>query len=673
MASAQLQSVARHATGEHRHLYELASKLYSDAVAQHDERLLLEACALAEAAQQLRPDHLAGLNLLARIELQRQRTTAAEYWVNRGLSIKPDSASLLYSAGHIALSQNQLDSAEEYFTRSARISRVATRAVNFLAHVKLLQGDYVEAFRHYRELVKTQARDKQIRSKLFESASHVVADFYSEELEQDLLRYLDFTDVDYSQLRGLATSLLKHKLRLSEAGCPLELETIASDNLLIKCMKRFYFCDPLIERLLLTLRQSLLLSCSSNLAIKRNFIPLAAAIAEQSALNEYVWYITEQEDSLARQLEILCGKMLRIDELKADDIYPALLLLLMYRPLNQCDFFPNLSHKTLQWPKIMDSIVRLAMTETHFLNTAACDIPTLGESADAVSEKVQQQYNQNPYPRWTDIGYSQPGDYRAALKAAFPDYTLSAEKNGRLNILVAGCGTGRHAIRLAQYFPEVHVTALDLSHIALAYAKYQADKRQSHNIDFIQGDILQAHKLQQHFDVIECSGVLHHMQSPQEGLRALANQLKPGGMIKIALYSATARKQISQLRQLWGNKLPRMAAEIRLVREALLQGSIAGEWKEIYNSPDFYSLSACRDLLFHEQEHVFNLPELERYLAQAGLQWMGMLPPPDAHNLLSLSGKHCSRITIAEWHTMEQNNPQLFAGMYQFYALKPGH
>lgn len=672
MASAQLQTVARNGTGEYRHLYELASKLYSDAVAQQDEHLLQEACALAEAAQQLRPDNLAGLNLLARIELQQHHLAAAEYWVNRGLALKPDSASLLYSAGHIALSQQQLDKAEDYFTRSSRISRVATKAANFLAHVKLLQGDYVEAFRHYRELVKTQSRDKQIRSKLFESASQVIADFYSEELEQDLLRYLDFTDTDHSQLRSLTTSLLKHKLRLSEAGCPLELETIASDNLLLKSLTRFYFCDPLIERLLLTLRKSLLLSCSSNLAIKKDLLPLVTSLAHQCSLNESVWYTTTQEEALVQQLEMLCSKMLNIDELQATDIYPAMLLVQMYKPLIHCEFFQALTQKKLQWPKMMDSLVRSAVTEQQNLSRLLDTIPTIGICADSTSKKVQQQYDQNPYPRWSDIGYSQPGNYKTALQSAFPQHELLPQTdNGTLNILVAGCGTGRHAIRLAQYFTQVKVSALDLSHSALAYAKYQAEKRHCHNIHFMQGDILQLDNLHETFDVIECSGVLHHMHSPITGLRALAQQLKSGGVIKIALYSATARQKISELRKLWGNKLPGKPAEMRLIREALLQGSIEGDWKEIYNSPDFYSLSACRDLLFHEQEHVFDVLELEDFLAGAGLEWIGMLPPPDSQELLSLTGKHSSRISPEEWHTLEQNNPQLFAGMYQFYARKP--
>ena len=68
---------------------------------------------------------------------------------------------------------------------------------------------------------------------------------------------------------------------------------------------------------------------------------------------------------------------------------------------------------------------------------------------------------------------------------------------------------------------------------------------------------------------------------------------------------------------------------------------------------------------------MFDVLELEDFLASAGLEWIGMLPPPESQELLSLTGKHSSRITAAEWHTLEQNNPQLFAGMYQFYARKP--
>ena len=57
------------------------------------------------------------------------------------------------------------------------------------------------------------------------------------------------------------------------------------------------------------------------------------------------------------------------------------------------------------------------------------------------------------------------------------------------------------------------------------------------NIQLRQIDILDLDQLQDAYDVIECSGVLHHMQDPAKGLASLNRKLKPGGYIKIGLYS----------------------------------------------------------------------------------------------------------------------------------------
>ena len=111
--------------------------------------------------------------------------------------------------------------------------------------------------------------------------------------------------------------------------------------------------------------------------------------------------------------------------------------------------------------------------------------------------------------------------------------------------------------------------------------------------------------------------------------------------------------------------------DIRAVREALLRQG-GDRWQAILQSPDFYSLSACRDLLFHEQEHVFDLQEIRRMTEKAGLNWIGIIPPPGARELardkLQLE---TTQLTLNDWHTLEQLEPGLFSGMYQFYVRKP--
>src|SRR5690606_9798360 len=153
MISASLQTAHRaEPAADHRPLYDQASRLYSSGVNQQSATKLEHAHRLAMQARALRPDYLPGLNLLARIELQRRNYAAAELWGGQGLLQNPDRASLLYSAGHIARARGRLADAEHHFARSARISRVATKALKSLAHGKCLQGDCAEAVRHYREL-----------------------------------------------------------------------------------------------------------------------------------------------------------------------------------------------------------------------------------------------------------------------------------------------------------------------------------------------------------------------------------------------------------------------------------------------------------------------------------------------------------------------------------------
>ncbi|MDF1762380.1 MAG: methyltransferase domain-containing protein [Oleibacter sp.] len=668
---------------DHKVLIESASRSYANATRTNNQPMLEQAAELAFQAWQANNRYIPGINLIARIAMHRGRINEAQHWINQGLAIKPESTSLLYSAGHIALSANDLDNAEHYFEEACKISRVSTKAATFLAHVKLLKGDFLDAFQHYRELIKTHSNDPQVRSKLFEASSHIVADFYSAELENDLLRWFDFDDVDHIQLRDLTTSLLHHKLKLSEVGCPLEPEDIASDPLLLASLTRFYFCDPVIERLLLTMRQSILMSSSRNMSISNHYLPLVIALAHQCELNEAVWFINPHEKNLIDQLENLASKILKLDHLKYTDVQPILLLVMMYRPLRTSPLFEELhihqnkadnseTHDTIVWPQDMATLMDIAFTTPYKLKELAQHIPQLGVSSNDVSEKVRAQYESHPYPRWSSLGYNQPADYYGSLQALYPGKLNDLKRPKKeIKVLVAGCGTGRHALRLARYFYHLNVTALDLSLSSLSYAQWQSQRYQLANVEFMQGDLLLVNRLGEQYDVIECSGVLHHMKDPAEGLYALLQQLKPGGLMKIALYSRQARTVVTELRQELGNNLPHTDDDIRCVRETLFQQK-SDDWQAILSSSDFYSLSACRDLLFHEQEHVFDLQQIRSLIDHEGLKWIGMVPPNGAKKLaqecLQLSP---DSLTLNDWHTLEQIQPSLFAGMYQFYVRKP--
>ncbi len=143
---------------------------------------------------------------------------------------------------------------------------------------------------------------------------------------------------------------------------------------------------------------------------------------------------------------------------------------------------------------------------------------------DRVSLLVQEQYEENPYPRWVETtgAWGHPTPIDEYLRGQFPLAPLSAlGKGGKIDILIAGAGTGRQAVEIARQFPEARVLAVDLSVAALAYGKRKSDELRVKNIEYGQADIVEIGRLGRRFDVIYASGVLHHLADPFAGWRGL--------------------------------------------------------------------------------------------------------------------------------------------------------
>ena len=103
---------------------------------------------------------------------------------------------------------------------------------------------------------------------------------------------------------------------------------------------------------------------------------------------------------------------------------------------------------------------------------------------------------------------------------------------------------GQHSILTSSRFKNCKVTAIDLSRKSLAYAKRKTDELGIKNIEYYQADILDLKNTFSDFDIIESAGVLHHLEDPISGWNSLNSLLKPGGIMKIGLYSKLAREHI---------------------------------------------------------------------------------------------------------------------------------
>jgi 2-polyprenyl-3-methyl-5-hydroxy-6-metoxy-1,4-benzoquinol methylase len=301
------------------------------------------------------------------------------------------------------------------------------------------------------------------------------------------------------------------------------------------------------------------------------------------------------------------------------------------------------------------------------------EIPMLKKVEDNISTKVKKQYEEHPYPRWISASLNNEDsisiyDIIKKLQLKVDDKNIKKMKNPK--VLIAGCGTGRQSIQAASRYKNSNILAIDISLKSLSYAKRKSQELGYENIKYMQADILDLEKLNDKFDIIECTGVLHHMADPVAGWKVLSNLLKVQGLMKIGLYSKLARQEITTIRNEI-NKLNINYNEMamRNFRSDIIK-SVKPNHKSILNSDDFYSMSSFRDLLFHIHESHFSLIEIQKYLNDLNLRFSGFEGCPKMSEFKYENSVNEDLYDLKKWDHFEKKNKYTFEGMYQFWCQK---
>lgn len=639
-----------------------------------DERSshLAKAERLTRRSLQQHPHSPQLLNLLGRIALDRNQLADAERLLKQALGQSPLDAGIHYSLGHAYLAQRQLDSAESSFKQALQRDPSLFRAKTSLAYTLKEKGDAVGAYQLYRELIREKPEDPHSKSKLFECLGELQADQYSEALARELTYYLGMDGVDYSLMSRIVATLLTRHYGLGEPDAPaIELHALASDQLLLLALRKLIIADPKIEDLLTGARDAILFETLNAGSLDNTCVSLAVSLATNAHLTEYAWWISPEASELLETIRTFVIEEAKKPECDWALIEIPLLMFSMYRPIAELDMDSLLLERTsTSWSYFMRPLIQSGVVQRAAEQAHARQIPRLTAANDPTSVAVQQQYEEHPYPRWTTLQYHTETEYARALASELPGINLPTYlKQDDIQILVAGCGTGRHAIYVARYFKRAQVTAIDLSATSLAYASRMAQSYGLDNIRFMQADILALQELGQKFHIIECSGVLHHMANPLQGCQALSQLLAPGGLIKLGLYSRRARAQVSLYRETHPVDTHIDDDQLRARRHALL-AEMSPEYANIFASPDFYSLSGCRDLVCHEQEHVFSPLELSSMLDECKLDFLGFvrLNAHTRQRYLRLFPEDPLLQNLQHWDDFEAAHPATFGAMFQFYC-----
>lgn len=429
------------------------------------------------------------------------------------------------------------------------------------------------------------------------------------------------------------------------------------------------------DRLVTHIRQRLLEdAASSTQRFSDETLNAAATISIYAFLSEYVFPESVGETRLVERL-------LKRFEVGATE-RPTLLTVAVlgaYRQLNDLPVADAiLAHASFSPP--MADLIRVQFKEPRRERDLAKSMASVTLIADETSQKVRAQYEEHPYPRWmthTDNDPIAPQDYFQACCTGFDPDEYGDSKQSSL--LVAGCGTGRVAIEDKLLWPEAEMLAVDLSITSLAYGQRRALELGLDDISFVQADILQLPDLEKTFDYVTCTGVLHHMADPIEGWRALVQACRPGGMMRVCLYSAKARESVRRVRNLIEFEAETVSlGEMRQIREELIAHIMTApkpneHIQEVFNRLDMYTMSMCRDLLFHVQEQDFTIPKIEEAVKQLGLRFCGFVDP--SRSLLdkyrAFAPKDERGLSLKNWHRFESRHPHTFNRMYDFMVQKP--
>jgi SAM-dependent methyltransferase len=167
-------------------------------------------------------------------------------------------------------------------------------------------------------------------------------------------------------------------------------------------------------------------------------------------------------------------------------------------------------------------------------------------------DQVANQYEEWIYPEpirdlpaWL-VSNWQWFDPSHAYQMFWPD----SEYRAGIDILVAGCGTNQAAM-FAYANPGAQVVAIDVSQASLAHHEFLRDKYGLKNLVIQRLPIEEVASLQQDFDLVISTGVLHHLADPLVGLKALASCLRTHGVVAIMLYARYGRAGVELMQSVF--------------------------------------------------------------------------------------------------------------------------
>ncbi|TLS75312.1 tetratricopeptide repeat protein [Mariprofundus erugo] len=639
---------------------------------------LPESLPALQQAVALNPEDAGMHNNLGNAQRQLGRLAEAEVSCRKAVELSPGYADAHNNLANVLQELGRLPEAKAAYRQAIALNPEFAMAYGNLGRLYRAQGELADAESCLRRALKLNPADHELKSLYAQCISTMRFERIHPEIYALTAQALAEAWTRPSELSGLACHLIMLNpdigmlIRAAHTADPAATMALPPDDALLQALLvSVPVYDDDVERWLTRVRRQLLQhTAGAEEGPAAGRLAFLSALAQQCFINEYLFACSADELQIVSRLQAELAEAIAGGA--AMPTPAQLLVVACYTPLASMAGAEALLAQA--WPDEVRTVCTMQIAEPLQERELKRSIPSITSIDHGVSLEVQHQYEENPYPRWVRTPLALPPvALDTYLQQLFPHMDIvPVEHIQQPDILVAGCGTGQHPIQSAQLIRGGHVLAIDLSLASLAYAKRKTIEAGIANIEYAQADILKLGSKARSFDLIESCGVLHHLENPFDGWRQLVALLRPNGLMRLAFYSETARRHVVRARELLSSEgFASTPEDIRRARHYLKEVDRSDTLGCAVRSTDFYSLSACRDLLFHVQEHRMTLDVIEHFINEQGLTFLGFeLDPPVARAYQARFPEDRALISFENWKQFEQENPDTFFGMYEFWLQK---
>jgi len=605
------------------------------------------------------------------------------------LECHPKNISAMNNLANMFRVCEEFKKAEKLLKQALLVDSSFSEAHSNLGNLHWVQGNIEESLVEYKQAVELSSQTLIFKQKFCSALFRLKTFKLDVEHVKLVIDCFNTTGIDHQFLVTPTVNYLKNDSRMQSLNRILDssedkkflnklIETggieLLTEPLAVSLLTKTIITDYSIEKLLLVLRSNYLQAVNTeNFSFLDQQQRLLTSLSSQCFNNEYVYYVTEKENQQLEKAIQTLENELKQANVKLSDYVSSLLVIASYIPLYQLSFAAELVAWKDKLPKLLQEIITTQIVEVQQELELKKNLTPITE-IDAASLEVQLINEEAPYPRWFNLNQNTTsGTYIKYFNREFPFAKSNISAEEKLNVLVAGCGTGKNSILVAQQFDNSDVLAVDISLSSLAYASRMSEKLGVNNIKYAQADILGLKNYSGTFHHIDCFGVLHHFQDPGKALEYLVAALLPGGTISLGLYSAMARQFIDKLRQfVKEGAYPESIEGVQRARRDIFEHQNNKELIAATKFDDFYTTSECRYLLFSAQDNCFTVPLVRIMLERCQLNFLAFIFN-DKRVLVKYGQRFpedTNKNSLSNWEIFESENPDTFKECYDFWCQK---